>query len=377
MSNNFRPARIAESARTVRPAWLSSAMQDGLLMTTLLVAIYIISNHYDLPPKLFSLALNNTVWGVDQALFVFAMLSMALPIYVGRRWTALAGEIRRRDQARSTAMRQKAEAETLERDQTRGHLNRKKQELDDAVDNMPQGLVMFDGAGGLVVCNRPYMEMYGLTEEIAAPGRKLEEIIGYRIRQGGIDADANQLAKIVRHTVRAGKPWRSTAELPDGRSIDILTTPLSGGGWVATHEDVSERRRAERRLLQTEMFLATVIENVPTTIAIKDARNLTYLLVNKAGERFFGLPRSQIMGKTAHELFPQASADVIVNHDKQLIAAGKEVLFDAHFIDTLAGERRVITARRLPIMDRDGEPQYLLSLIEDVTERNAARRLSA
>jgi len=153
-----------------------------------------------------------------------------------------------------------------------------------------------------------------------------------------------------------------------------MTRPLEGGGWVATHEDITERRRAERHLQRTEKFLATVIENVPTTITVKDARDLKYLLINQAGERYFGLLRSEIVGRTAHDLFPQASADLIVSHDRQLLASKKEVFIDEHPVHTPAGEHRLVTARRLPIQDENGEPQYLLSLIEDITERKQAER---
>jgi len=253
--------------------------------------------------------------------------------------------------------------------QAEQQINRKQRELEAAAENMPQGLVMFDAEARLVVCNGRYIEMYGLSPEIAAPGRALSEIIAYRIERGGLSTDGDALAAVVKETVRAGKPWRHVAELPDGRSIDIMTTPLRDGGWVATHEDITKRRRAERQLLRTERFLATVIENVPTTITIKDARSLKYLLINRAGERYFGLLRSEIIGKTAHELFPQGTADLIERHDRKLLTTGKELYISEHVIDTPAGEPLAVTVRRLPIMDQNGQPQFLLSLIENVTER--------
>jgi len=181
-------------------------------------------------------------------------------------------------------------------------IRRREAELrfDAAINNMPQGLVMFDGAARLVVCNKRYREMYSLPPEIAAPGRRLRDIIAYRIERGGLAADADQLAAQVRQLVEQGKPWKSVSELKNGKVIDILTHPMESGGWVATHDDVTEHRRAERHLQRTQKFLASVIENVPTAVTVKDARSLRYLLVNKAGENFFGLLRSEIVGKTAY-----------------------------------------------------------------------------
>ncbi len=280
----------------------------------------------------------------------------------------------RSDQAKAESARQAAEAVMAEREMAQERLNQQKQQLDAAIDNMPQGLVMFNADARLVVCNERYMQMYGLTRDIATPGRKLRDIIAHRIAKGGLDADANHFAANVAEKVRAGEIWKNVAELTDGRSIDIMTRPVAGGGWVATHEDITERRRAERHLQRTEKFLATVIENVPTTITVKDAHDLKYLLINQAGERYFGLLRSEIVGKTAHELFPQASADLIVSHDRELLASRKEAFIDEHPVHTPAGEHRLVTARRLPIQDENGEPQYLLSLIEDVTERKQAER---
>ena len=252
-----------------------------------------------------------------------------------------------------------------------------KQQLDAAIDNMPQGLVMFDAASRLVVCNKRYVEMYGFSPEVAVPGRKLRDIIAYRIEKGGLSANPDEIATKVLMLVAKGKPWKSVSELKNGKLIDIMTHPMVGGGWVATHDDVSDQRRADRHLQRTQKFLASVIENVPTAVTVKDAKNLRYLLVNKAAEKFFGLLRSEIVGKTTYDLFPLASAEMIVSHDRQLLESKQEVFIDEHPIHTPAGQHRLIVARRLPIQDENGEPQYLLSLIDDVTDRKQAERKMA
>ena len=144
---------------------------------------------------------------------------------------------------------------------------------------------------------------------------------------------------------------------------------MEGGGWVATHEDVTDQRRAEREADRVQKFLLTVIENVPSTIVVKDVRDLTYALINRAGEKFYGLPRSNVMGRTSHDLFPKSSADLIVAHDQSLLQSDGEISFEAHTIETPANGRRVVTARRLAIRDENGKAQFLLSVIEDITER--------
>ncbi len=262
-----------------------------------------------------------------------------------------------------------ANTAAAERGHAREQLNEQKQQLRAAIDHMPQGLVMFDANADLVVCNENYIQMYHLSRNLATPGSKLRDIIAYRVKQGGFAADPDALANNVVATVFAGKPWKSLSELRDGRVINIETLPMDNGGWLAIHEDITERRRAERHLDRTQKFLASVIEHVPTTITVKDPRDLRYVLINRAGEKYFGLRRSEIIGKTSRDLFPKAAADLIEEHDRQLLSSRREVFIDDHAVTTPAGEDRIIVARRLPVIDEHGEIQFLLSLVDDVTER--------
>ena len=63
---------------------------------------------------------------------------------------------------------------------------------------------------------------------------------------------------------------------------------------MATHEDITERKRAERELDQTRAFLNTIIENVPSPIIVKDAADLKYLLINRAAEKYYGVDRAEM-----------------------------------------------------------------------------------
>ncbi len=331
-----------------RVDWCRRDVQDAIAIATVSAVVCLASDSLGLPAGLFQFAVDNAQWKIADVVFGVVVLSVALLVYVSRRRRELTEEITRRRE-----LEQK--------------LNREKQQLDAAVDNIGHGLVMFDDATRLVVCNKRYIDMYGLTPEVAASGQRLKSIIAYRIRTGGLNADASQLANMVEATVRAGKPWRTVSELADGRSIDVVTTPLRGGGWVAMHEDISERRRAERELRRTERLLLSVIENVPTVITMKDARSLRYLFVNKAGEALFGLSRSKMIGYLAHDLFPQHFADLIVSADRQVISSGMGSLARQYSVEAQDGLQRTVSERRLPIKDENGDIQCLLGLIDDVT----------
>ena len=78
----------------------------------------------------------------------------------------------------------------------------------------------------------------------------------------------------------------------------MVNQPIQGGGWVATHEDITERKRAERELEHTRAFLDTIIENVPSPIIVKEVAELRYLLINRAAEKYLGVDRATMLGKT-------------------------------------------------------------------------------
>jgi PAS domain S-box-containing protein len=127
-----------------------------------------------------------------------------------------------------------------------------KQRLDKAINNMTQGLLLFDSSQRLVVCNHRYIEMYGLSPQVIKPGATFHEIIMHRKDTGSFVGDANDY---IRATLRdIGKEKSTVIETPDGRAVQIVNEPLADGGWVATHEDVTERRRTEQRITHLAHF---------------------------------------------------------------------------------------------------------------------------
>jgi diguanylate cyclase (GGDEF)-like protein len=125
-------------------------------------------------------------------------------------------------------------------------LRQEKQRLDTAVNNMTQGLLLFDSSQRLVVCNQRYIEMYGLSAEIVKPGCSFREILAHRKATGSLIGDDQEFYTRVMRSVALKNSM--VIETPDGRSIQIVNEPLGDGGWVATHEDITERRRADERI---------------------------------------------------------------------------------------------------------------------------------
>lgn len=122
-------------------------------------------------------------------------------------------------------------------------------QLDIALSNIAQGVCFFDGDHKLIVANRRYQEIYGLPPDAIRPGVTLAESVGHRFAAIGVrNYERAGYLKSVEAIVRAGQPDHSLLELEDGRTISIQTQPMADGGWVATHEDITERRRAEEKI---------------------------------------------------------------------------------------------------------------------------------
>ena len=115
-----------------------------------------------------------------------------------------------------------------------------------AINNMSQGLCMFDGHERLVICNQRYKDLYKLSDDIVKPGRTLAGLLQYRIANGSFVRDPDAYRRELVSAMEQGKTTHTEVKSATGRVVSVINRPMAGGGWVATHEDISERRDAER-----------------------------------------------------------------------------------------------------------------------------------
>src|SRR5581483_5295384 len=131
-----------------------------------------------------------------------------------------------------------------------------------ALDNMSQGLCMFDRNERLVVCNQRYKEMYQLPDHIARPGTTLIGLLEYRASSGTFSRKIDEYRRELIASMEGGRTRSTEVKSADGRVIFVTNRPMSEGGWVATHEDITERRGAEmeRASMQEQQQRRAVIE---------------------------------------------------------------------------------------------------------------------
>ncbi|HUZ31934.1 MAG TPA: PAS-domain containing protein [Xanthobacteraceae bacterium] len=139
----------------------------------------------------------------------------------------------------------------------------KRRLLELTLNNMTQGVVLFDANGRLVVCNERYLSMYELSPAVVKPGAELMDIIRERAKTGSLDLDPAKYCAELLTTMAAGKIVQFVTEASDGRAISVVNRAIPGSHyWVGTHDDITERRAAERKnaLLSDQERRRAVIE---------------------------------------------------------------------------------------------------------------------
>ncbi|HZN31242.1 MAG TPA: PAS-domain containing protein, partial [Xanthobacteraceae bacterium] len=125
-------------------------------------------------------------------------------------------------------------------------VHQQKMHFEAALNNMSEGLCMFDASTRLVLCNERYIEMYRLDPELAKPGALLRELLEQRKRSGTFAGDSDSYMEDTLRRMRASTGLQDIRDMPDGRVISVSSRPMRGGGWVATHQDITERRRRDQ-----------------------------------------------------------------------------------------------------------------------------------
>jgi len=246
--------------------------------------------------------------------------------------------------------------------------------LHTALKNMAHGLSMFDSDQRLVVCNDRYAIMYGLSPEQTKPGTTLRSILEARVRAGRSLQDADEYVRSRLEQVARRVAYSAEVEQIDGHVYAVSHQPMADGGWVGTHIDITEQRRAELDLNETRKFLDSIIENIPVSVVVKDAATCKYLLVNRAFEAMLGVRRSDVLDRTAYDIHRPKEAKLIDEADTEALRDSDNINHKEFEINTPLRGPRMQSTRRLVIKNSQGEAKFIIVVIEDVTERKKAEQ---
>lgn len=179
----------------------------------------------------------------------------------------------------------------------------------------------------------------------------------------------------------------------DGHRVPavVALTMFTDGTVIALILDISRRKMIEReleqanlrledrvqqrtqQLRQSEAFLEAIFENIPNMLFVKDAKDLRFIRFNKAGEDLIGVPRTEMIGKNDYDFFPKDQADFFTSKDRDVLKKTQVVDIPEEPIQTAKGIRYLHT-KKIPICNKEGQPEYLLGVSEDITEKKEAEK---
>jgi PAS domain S-box-containing protein len=182
----------------------------------------------------------------------------------------------------------------------------------------------------------------------------------------------------VARLLKDGKPHQAEIREPRlGGDFIVTASPLCGANGTATRcvhvaRDITERKRLELSLGETNAFLDSIVENIPIMVFVKEAKGLTYTRLNRAAEEYLGYRRVEIIGKTDYDLFPREQADLLTERDREVLLGESLVDMVEEIVEARNRGKRLLCTRKVPILDAKGEPAYLLAISEDITARKRA-----
>lgn len=192
--------------------------------------------------------------------------------------------------------------------------------------------------------------------------------------------DVGPIGEIVRQTLESEtfNQWEFRVTPPDGRMRWIANWAMvrrdaSGKPYImlGTARDITEQKRAEDALRQSNLLLENVVENIPLAVFVKDPQDEFRVRVwNRAAETIFGIPRAEMLGRHSHDYWPKALADSYREIDELVMNVGRMQVIEQEQSTTRSGETIFVHTRKLPLCDREGKPTLLLAICEDITARN-------
>src|SRR5215813_6433732 len=236
-----------------------------------------------------------------------------------------------------------------------------------ALNNLSHGVVMTDPQARVVFCNDRYLDIYGLTRADISDSMTADELLALQLARGRLDGSAEDFY------AQAARAEGLVVKLPCGRSVLVKHARLPNGGSIATHEDCSEQRELSRQLASTKQFLESVLDNVPVCVAAKSIEDGRYIFANRAFERFSRFSRDRIVGKRADEIFRAGTAEVIEAADRAALhaASGQH---RSELVVERGSEKRILASNRVLARNERNEPEFLIALFDDVTDRRSLSR---
>jgi diguanylate cyclase (GGDEF)-like protein/PAS domain S-box-containing protein len=241
------------------------------------------------------------------------------------------------------------------------------------IDAVPDYLWVKDAESRFVVVNRALASDSGRA--------KTSDMVGLSDFDLHAPEAAREFRALEQDVVRTGRPMidreESTLDAGGARNWLLSTKmPLRNDreeifGLVGISRNITDRVRAADELQRAQEFLHLVVESVPDAILVKDVHSRRFTMLNRAAEDLIGMPRADVLGRTADAIYPPDYAKLVWKEDEELLQAG-ELFLDNHTIELRGRESRIVTINRKLLRDGNRVPQFMVAVIHDITERKRA-----
>jgi methyl-accepting chemotaxis protein/PAS domain-containing protein len=184
---------------------------------------------------------------------------------------------------------------------------------DTVIGTMQQGICLFDGSERLVLFNKPYLEIYGHSPDVVKIGATFREVLAHRQALGMLKGDPEEYRRKLLGAVAEGRTLSNVVDSGKGRTISVTNRPAGGGGWLGTHDDITEQRQFEK---QRDTMAAQEQRRLAVDAAITSFRGKVETLLKTVGDSALAMKAtaatlSSSSGQTLHraESAVQASSD--------------------------------------------------------------------
>ena len=243
-----------------------------------------------------------------------------------------------------------------------------------AFENISQGVCFFDGEHRLILSNRRYAEIYRLAPEQTLPGVTLRDVAEARVAAGTCATSADDYLKLCAEINSGIDPSTWAAVLADGRTIRVCHQPMPDGGWVATHEDITELRRG-RRLADERISMQALIDWVPDYLWVKD-RESRFVVANKALAFDGGRAKtSDMIGLSDKDMHDPEAAQAFRAREEAILASGQPMVDEEEFVIDGRGDEKWVSSTKVPLRNDRNEIIGLVGISRDITARRRADAL--
>ncbi|TGT71824.1 MULTISPECIES: EAL domain-containing protein [unclassified Mesorhizobium] len=240
-----------------------------------------------------------------------------------------------------------------------------------AIDNITQGIGFFDADERLILCNRRYAEIYRVAPDRLQPGTTLADIVKLRTLAGTSPMAGDAYLAFARSINSGGEAANWTAELHDGRTIQIVHRPMRDGGWIATHEDITELA-ASRVMVSERVSLQALIDWLPDYLWVKDTDS-RFLVANKALATDHGRQEAgDMIGLNDFDLHAPELARQFRACEQDLMRSGQPMIDREEFILDALGHGKWLSSTKVPLKNAQGEVVGLAGVAHDITQRKLA-----